>query len=64
MGGLGRRISRTRSQLIRRAVMVQNITRKEGPLVLHFDNGSPMKGASMLETLIIGDYAFKESPQS
>ena len=39
------------SQLIRRAVMAQNITRQEVPLVLHSDNGSPMKGASMLETL-------------
>lgn len=39
------------SQLIRRAVMAQNITRQEEPLVLHSDNGSPMKGASMLETL-------------
>ncbi len=39
------------SQLIRRAVMAQNITRQEGLLVLHSDNGSPMKGASMLETL-------------
>lgn len=39
------------SQLIRRTVMAQNITRQEEPLVLHSDNGSPMKGASMLETL-------------
>ncbi|HZK55460.1 MAG TPA: IS3 family transposase [Desulfosporosinus sp.] len=39
------------SQLIRRAVMAQNITRQEGLLVLHSDNGSPMKGSSMLETL-------------
>jgi len=39
------------SQLIRRAVMAQGITRQEGPLVLHSDNGSPMKGAAMLETL-------------
>ena len=39
------------SLLIRRAVMAQNITRKDGPLVLHSDNGSPMKGATMLETL-------------
>jgi putative transposase len=39
------------SQLVRRAVMAQNITRQESPLVLHSDNGSPMKGASMLETL-------------
>ncbi|MPL59357.1 IS3 family transposase IS1240 [bioreactor metagenome] len=39
------------SQLIRRAVMAQKITRKEEPLILHSDNGSPMKGSSMLETL-------------
>lgn len=39
------------SQLIRRAVLAQNITRQESPLVLHSDNGSPMKGATMLETL-------------
>ena len=41
------------SQLIRRAVMAQAITRQEGLLVLHSDNGSPMKGASMLETLYL-----------
>lgn len=39
------------SKLIRRAVMDQNITRQDGALVLHSDNGSPMKGSSMLETL-------------
>jgi putative transposase len=39
------------SHLIRRAVMAENITRQNEPLVLHSDNGSPMKGASMLETL-------------
>src|SRR5665648_1265262 len=39
------------SQLIRRAVMAQSITRQDVPLVLHSDNGSPMKGAAMLETL-------------
>ncbi|WP_427846249.1 DDE-type integrase/transposase/recombinase [Dehalobacter restrictus] len=39
------------SQLIRWAVMAQNITRQEEPLVLHSDNGSPMKGESMLEML-------------
>jgi putative transposase len=39
------------SHLIRRAVMAQKITCREGPLVLHSDNGSPMKGSSMLETL-------------
>lgn len=35
----------------RRAVMAQNIVQQETPLVLHPDNGRPMKGASMLETL-------------
>lgn len=39
------------SHLIRRAVMSENITRLSEPLVLHSDNGSPMKGATMLETL-------------
>ena len=39
------------SHLVRRAVISQKITRQEEPLVLHSDNGSPMKGASMLETL-------------
>lgn len=39
------------SHLIRRAVMSQKITQQAEPLVLHSDNGSPMKGASMLETL-------------
>jgi putative transposase len=39
------------SVLIRRAVMAQNITRQKQPLILHSDNGSPMKGATMLETL-------------
>ena len=39
------------SQLIRRAVMAQKLTHRIEPLVLHSDNGSPMKGATMLETL-------------
>lgn len=39
------------SRLISRAVIAQNIARQQEPLVLHSDNGSPMKGASMLETL-------------
>ena len=39
------------SHLIRRAVMAQNIRNTPGPLILHSDNGSPMKGATMLETL-------------
>ncbi|MBP2658117.1 MAG: hypothetical protein H6Q69_1149 [Firmicutes bacterium] len=39
------------SRLIRRAVLAQKITCQEDPLVLHSDNGSPMKGVSMMETL-------------
>jgi len=39
------------SELIRRTVLAQNIAIQDTPLVLHSDNGSPMKGATMLETL-------------
>jgi len=39
------------SELIRRTTMAECISTKESPLVLHSDNGSPMKGATMLETL-------------
>ena len=39
------------SELIRRTVLIQNIALQDSPLVLHSDNGSPMKGATMLETL-------------
>jgi len=39
------------SLLIRRAVLAQKILMRDSPLVLHSDNGSPMKGATMLETL-------------
>lgn len=39
------------SHLIRRAILCQGINSKQQPLVLHSDNGSPMKGATMLETL-------------
>ena len=38
------------SELIRRACIKQGRTSTE-PLVLHSDNGTPMKGATMLETL-------------
>lgn len=38
------------SELIRRACLAQGRLTTE-PLVLHSDNGSPMKGATMLETL-------------
>jgi len=37
------------ARLIRKACLVEGIVLQ--PLVLHSDNGSPMKGASMLETL-------------
>lgn len=39
------------SDLIRRAVISEKIATQKIPLVLHSDNGSPMKGATMLETL-------------
>lgn len=39
------------SELIKRAVISEKINTKYKPLVLHSDNGSPMKGATMLETL-------------
>lgn len=39
------------SKLVRRAVLAENIGKNEQPLVLHSDNGSPMKGATLLETL-------------
>ena len=39
------------SELMRQAVMNEKITRKKQPLILHSDNGSPMKGATLLETL-------------
>jgi putative transposase len=39
------------SELIRRAIIAEKLTTRKHPLVLHSDNGSPMKGATMLETL-------------
>ena len=39
------------SELIKRAVISEKVNTKYKPLVLHSDNGSPMKGATMLETL-------------
>lgn len=38
------------SELVRRAVLSEGLTKKH-PLVLHSDNGSPMKGATLLEML-------------
>lgn len=39
------------SELIKRVCREEKIIAKKQPLVLHSDNGSPMKGATMLETL-------------
>lgn len=39
------------SQLIRRTVIREQCVVRQQPLVLHSDNGSPMKGATLLETL-------------
>lgn len=41
--------SENASNLLRKACMKEGISKN--PLVLHSDNGSPMKGASMLETM-------------
>ena len=39
------------SILVHRAILSEHLTIPSHPLVLHSDNGSPMKGASLLETL-------------
>lgn len=39
------------SRLVRRAVLAEQCAIREEPLILHSDNGSPMKGATLLETL-------------
>jgi putative transposase len=39
------------SVLVRKAIMSEKRTNFKSPLVLHSDNGSPMKGATLLETL-------------
>lgn len=39
------------SELIKRAYIDEKVSLNEQPLGLHSDNGSPMKGATMLETL-------------
>lgn len=39
------------SILVRRAVLTEGCAIRQIPLVLHSDNGSPMKGSSLLETL-------------
>jgi putative transposase len=39
------------SELIEKAYLAHRISTLQKPLILHSDNGSPMKGATMLETL-------------
>lgn len=39
------------SQLVRRAALSEKLGFNTSPLVLHSDNGSPMKGATLLDTL-------------
>ena len=39
------------SILVRRGILSEQLAKSGHPLVLHSDNGSPMKGASLLETL-------------
>ena len=39
------------SQLVRRTVLAEQCAIRVDPLILHSDNGSPMKGATLLETL-------------
>lgn len=39
------------SRLLRKACMKESTVTSSSPLVLHSDNGSPMKGSSMLETM-------------
>jgi putative transposase len=39
------------SQLVRRAILAEQCAVRKDPLILHSDNGSPMKGATLLETL-------------
>ena len=39
------------SILVRRGVLSEQLAKNDQPLVLHSDNGSPMKDASLLETL-------------
>lgn len=43
--------SENASILVRRAIMSEKRTLTNQPLVLHSDNGSPMKGSTLLETL-------------
>jgi len=38
-------------RLIKKATLAQNIAKKDKPLVLHSDNGSPMRAATFMATL-------------
>ena len=52
------------SILVRRAVLSEHLIASSKPLVLHSDNGSPMKGASLLETLyLLGITPSKSRPR-
>lgn len=46
------------SHLVRKAALSENLSQQKQPTVLHSDNGSPMKGATLLETL----YTLKITP--
>ncbi len=37
------------SELIRRAIISEKLTNRKYPLILHSDNGSPMKGATQIK---------------
>jgi putative transposase len=39
------------SRLVKKAALAQGISQNQRPLILHSDNGSPMKGSTLLETL-------------
>lgn len=52
------------SLLVTRAVLSEQLSLPANPLVLHSDNGSPMKGASLLETLYkLGIMSSKSRPR-
>lgn len=52
------------SVLIRRAMISEQCILRKKPLVLHSDNGGPMKGAALLETLyILGITPSKSRPR-
>lgn len=56
--------SENASILVRKAVISENLISRNQPLVLHSDNGSPMKGASLMETLYkLGITSSKSRPR-